>query len=47
MFQRSTAPHGRRFPQVIMNHAVWLYLRLPLSYRDFATRREVAALMVG
>jgi putative transposase len=31
---RSTAPHGRRFPQAIIRHAVWLYLRFPLSYRD-------------
>lgn len=34
MVERSTAPHGRRFPQVIIHHAVWLYLRFPLSYRD-------------
>ncbi len=31
---RSTAQHGRRFPQVIISYAVWLYLRFPLSYRD-------------
>jgi putative transposase len=31
---RSTAQHGRRFPQVIISHAVWLYLRFPLSFRD-------------
>ena len=31
---RSTAPHGRRFPAVIINHAVWLYLRFPPSYGD-------------
>ncbi len=34
MSARSTAPHGRRFPAVIIRHAVWLYLRFPLSYRD-------------
>ncbi len=31
---RSTTPHGRRFPQVIIRQAVWLYLRFPLSYRE-------------
>ena len=31
---RLTAPHGRRFPHVIISYAVWLYLRFPLSYRD-------------
>jgi putative transposase len=34
MHERSTAQHGRRFPQVFIRHAVWLYLRVPLSYRD-------------
>ncbi len=34
MTERSTAPNGGRFPQVIISHAVWLYLRFPLSYRD-------------
>jgi putative transposase len=31
---RSSAPHGRRFPAVIIHHAVWLYLRFPLGLRD-------------
>jgi putative transposase len=34
MCERSTAQHGRRFPAVIIHHAVWLYLRFPLSHRD-------------
>ena len=34
MSARSVAPHGRRFPAVIIRHVVWLYLRFPLSYRD-------------
>jgi putative transposase len=34
MPERSTAAHGRRFPHVIISHAVWLYLRFPLSFRD-------------
>jgi putative transposase len=34
MHERSTAQHGRRFPAVIIRHAVWLYLRFPLSFRD-------------
>ncbi len=25
---------GLRFPQGIISHAVWLYFRLSLSYRD-------------
>ena len=29
------APYkGHRFPQEIMSHAVWLYFRFSLSYRD-------------
>ena len=31
---RVTAQHGRRFPALIIHHAVWLYLRFPLSLRD-------------
>ena len=34
MSARSMAPHGRRFPAVVIHHAVWLYLRFPLSLRD-------------
>ena len=34
MSTRSTAQHGHRFPAVIIHHAVWLYVRFPLSYRD-------------
>jgi putative transposase len=34
MPEHSTASHGRRFPGVIIHHAVWLYLRFPLSFRD-------------
>jgi putative transposase len=30
--QTATAPH--RFPPVVIQHAVWLYLRFTLSYRD-------------
>ena len=26
--------HGFRFPKAIIQHAVWLYLRFTLSYRD-------------
>ena len=26
--------HGRRFPPEIITHAVWLYHRFSLSYRD-------------
>ena len=25
---------GHRFPSVVIQHAVWLYLRFTLSYRD-------------
>ena len=25
---------GHRFPPIVIQHAVWLYLRLTLSYRD-------------
>ncbi len=34
MHERSTAQHGRHFPRVIIHHAIWLYLRFPLSYRN-------------
>jgi hypothetical protein len=34
MHERSTAAHGRRFPAVTIHHAVWLYPRFPLSFRD-------------
>ena len=27
-------PYRHRFPMTIIQHAVWLYHRLPLSYRD-------------
>ena len=26
--------HRHRFPPVVIRHAVWLYLRFTLSYRD-------------
>ena len=26
--------HRHRFPPVVIQHAVWLYLRFTLSYRD-------------
>ena len=26
--------HGHRFPPAVIQHAVWLYLRFTLSYRD-------------
>jgi putative transposase len=35
---------GYRFPPEIIQHAVWLYLRVTLSFRDaFAKRRSRAA----
>lgn len=30
----SAAYKGYRFPAEIISHAVWLYFRFPLSYRD-------------
>ena len=27
-------PYRHRFPMIIIQHAVWLYHRFPLSYRD-------------
>jgi transposase-like protein len=27
---------GHRFPPVLIQHAIWLYLRFTLSYRDVA-----------
>jgi transposase-like protein len=31
-----------RFPPVVIQHAVWLYLRFTLSYRDVEDLRVVA-----
>ena len=30
----ATSYRGHRFPQQIISHAVWLYYRFSLSYRD-------------
>jgi putative transposase len=32
--ERSDAYRGYRFPGAVIAHAVWLYLRFPLSFRD-------------
>ena len=31
---RRSVYHGHRFPAAVIQHAVWLYLRFTLSYRD-------------
>jgi putative transposase len=33
---RSLSYRGHRFPACIIQHAIWLYLRFTLSYRDVA-----------
>jgi putative transposase len=30
----SASPKGYRFPKLVISHAVYLYHRLPISYRD-------------
>ncbi len=34
MSDASESPKGYRFPKLVISHAVYLYHRLPISYRD-------------
>ena len=34
MSDTSKSPKGYRFPKLVISHAVYLYYRLPISYRD-------------
>ena len=45
----SDAPcyHGYRFPPLIISHAVWLYHRFCLSFRDADARRATVAPTAG
>ena len=34
MIESTSSYHGHRFPPVIISHALWLYYRFSLSFRD-------------
>ncbi len=40
-------PYRHRFPMTIIQHAVWLYHRLPLSYRDIQELRHQRGIQVS
>jgi|GEM_PF-6806747 len=40
MNSKSPSYHGYRFPPEIISHAVWLYHRFCMSFRDVRRRRE-------
>ena len=40
MADSSISYRGYHFPGVVIAHAVWLYLRFPLSYRDVEDPRR-------
>ena len=44
------APNGYRFPPVIISHAVWLYHRFCLSFRDaddLLAQRSIRVTLIG
>ena len=47
MISQAPSYHGYRFPPEIISHAVWLYHRFGLSFRDAEDPSAAASLIVA